>query len=183
MEQALPFPPEAATRRAPVIWLLRSSRLGSVDRAAVRRHMQALGRQGCELRFGAALAADAIERYVAGMDFERDLILGLRAQDGSLCGLVEILRIGRSETAEIAFSVDPAWRGRGLGKALMQLAMTSARMHAIGRIVAQVSPVNRPMLAILRRAGMRLALADGELVGTLDLPATDAPHLPLDAAA
>lgn len=147
-------------------------RLGSADRAEVLEHLCALGPSDQAMRFGCALSRDAIARYVDGLDFGRDITLAAADAAGNVIGLAQILPLGPAEAdAEIAFSVLPAWRGRGLGRRLMQAACWHARRCGVRRLMAQVRASNRPMLAVLEGACMRFERDRGEVFGMLELPA------------
>jgi RimJ/RimL family protein N-acetyltransferase len=57
-------------------------------------------------------------------------------------------------TAEISFSIVDDFQGRGLGTLLMAAIAVAARRNGITRFTAEVLEDNRPMRAILARAGM-----------------------------
>jgi RimJ/RimL family protein N-acetyltransferase len=157
-------------------------RLRFSDRSQVLRHFHSLSQDDLTLRFGSASTPEALDRYVNAIDFEADALLGIRDDTGAILALVELLRLrtGGRASAELAFSVVPSARGRGLASCLMQAAIDFAHRHGIECLLAQVCPRNAPMLATLRRAGMRLQRVEGEVVGVLR--PTDE-HAALDAAA
>ena len=147
-------------------------RLSDTDRAAVFRHLAALGSEGCARRFGCSLSPAAIASYVDGMDFDQESVLALENPAGALLGLAQIIPLRpRATDAEVAFSVLPPFQGRGLGHCLMQAARVHAGASGLSRLLAQVSASNRPMLAVCRRAGMRLQRDAGEILGVLEIAA------------
>jgi acetate---CoA ligase (ADP-forming) len=62
----------------------------------------------------------------------------------------------RPESAEVAFLVDDAYEGRGLGTLLLEHLADYARRHGISRFVADVQSDNSRMLDVFRRSGFRL---------------------------
>ncbi|MFS8640718.1 MAG: GNAT family N-acetyltransferase, partial [Symbiobacteriaceae bacterium] len=75
------------------------------------------------------------------------------------------------ETAEVAFLVEDAYQGKGLGTLLLErLALIAAR-HGIRRFVAWTQPDNRQMLEVFRNSGFHLEerRRDGYIVVSLDV--------------
>ena len=148
----------------------RVRRLCSADRAAVLAHLQALSAQDQEMRFGCAMSRSAIARYVDGLDFGQDVALAVEDAAGHVIGMAQILPLGSAAVAaEIAFSVLPASRRRGLGHCLMQAVCGHAQRCGLRRLVAQVRSCNRPMLCVFQRAGMRLQRDSDEVLGVLEV--------------
>ena len=139
------------------------------DAALIEDHLLRLCAQDRSLRFAAGLVTDeTIRRYVAEIPFERDLVLGLVSQCGSLFGLVHGCQfsVGGQAHVEAAFSVDAAWRGHGLATALMQ-ALSSRladRADTAGAtvIVGSCAARNLPMRAVFVHAGLTLRREDDE---------------------
>ncbi|TDD63121.1 GNAT family N-acetyltransferase, partial [Actinomadura rubrisoli] len=59
----------------------------------------------------------------------------------------------RPETAEVAFLVEDAHQGRGLGAVLLEHIAAAARERGLRRFVASVLPDNRRMTRVFREAG------------------------------
>jgi RimJ/RimL family protein N-acetyltransferase len=59
-----------------------------------------------------------------------------------------------SDGAEVAFEVEDAHQGRGIGTLLFEALAEAARERGIRRFVANVLPQNRRMLDLLRDAGL-----------------------------
>jgi RimJ/RimL family protein N-acetyltransferase len=58
--------------------------------------------------------------------------------------------------ADVAYMVDPAWQGTGLGSALQERTIAFAREHGVIGFTADVLAENAPMLNVFRRSGLRM---------------------------
>jgi GNAT superfamily N-acetyltransferase len=78
--------------------------------------------------------------------------------------------------AEVAFSVDDAHQGHGIGSALMRHLVVIARDAGMKALIAEVLPVNASMLKVFERSGlpMRTRREGGVVHVTLDLARRDA---------
>jgi GNAT superfamily N-acetyltransferase len=139
------------------------------DATRIEDHLLRLCAEDRSLRFAAGLVTDeTIRRYVAGIPFERDLVLGLVSQRGSVFGLVHgcVFTAGGRSFVEAAFSIDAMWRRHGLATALMQ-ALTvrvAERADAAGAtIVGSCAARNLPMRAVFGHAGMTLHREEDEI--------------------
>jgi acyl-CoA synthetase (NDP forming)/GNAT superfamily N-acetyltransferase len=81
----------------------------------------------------------------------------------------------RSGTAEVAFLVEDAHQGRGVGSVLLEHIAAAARERGIVRFIADVLPENRRMSKVFRDAGYKAEqrFEDGVLMLTLDLEPTE----------
>jgi L-amino acid N-acyltransferase YncA len=95
-------------------------------------------------------------RYLANVDYDRRL--ALVAEHGASAGPI-IVAVGRYEptdypgTVEVAFAVEDAWQGRGLGSVLFREVLRAATARGFRRFVAYVLGDNRRMLDMIRRFG------------------------------
>ncbi|MBA9004422.1 bifunctional acetate--CoA ligase family protein/GNAT family N-acetyltransferase [Thermomonospora cellulosilytica] len=78
-------------------------------------------------------------------------------------------------TAEVAFLVEDAHQGRGLGSVLLEHVAAAARERKVRRFVAHVLPDNRRMTKVFRDAGYRARqrFEDGIIQLVLDLEPTE----------
>jgi L-amino acid N-acyltransferase YncA len=74
--------------------------------------------------------------------------------EGRLVAVGSYERRAGSDVAEVAFEVEDAHQGRGIGTLLLQSLAEAARSRGIRRLVAIVLPQNRRMLDLLRDAGI-----------------------------
>jgi GNAT superfamily N-acetyltransferase len=106
---------------------------------------------------------------------ENDLTWLDKMDYASDVGLVAILRgggdevivgegryVARGQTAEVAFTVDDDWQGRGIAGRLLQHLARIARSHAVVQFEADVLRENAAMLAVFRHSGFPMTTRDGD---------------------
>jgi ribosomal protein S18 acetylase RimI-like enzyme len=72
--------------------------------------------------------------------------------EGEVIGMLH-LQVSRFGFAEVGLSVDRAWRGRGVGSALLRAAEIWARGRGLHKLSLEVFPTNEAALALYRRHG------------------------------
>jgi len=74
--------------------------------------------------------------------------------------------------AEVAFGIDDAHQGRGLGALLMKHLIAIARDGGVRQLVAEVLPGNAAMLSVFKKAGLQMTTKheSGVVHVTLHLP-------------
>jgi GNAT superfamily N-acetyltransferase len=131
---------------------------------------------GCRrMRFSSPVPDDYIRAYVRGVGGTRSVILGCFI-NGWLRGAAE-LRSREADwgaEAEIAFSVERAWQGRGIGTALMEAVMAAARARGIERLDLSYHSVNHRMGALARKVAASIDMAGDECIANVNLPPADA---------
>lgn len=92
----------------------------------------------------------------------------------------EMIGVGRYErtdptTAEVAFLIEDAHQGRGLGQLLLEHLAQAAREQGITKFTAEVLPDNRKMITVFTEAGYKVAreFEDGVIVVEFDIAPTD----------
>lgn len=122
-------------------------------------------------RFFAAmprLAPREVERFT---QVDHDLRAALVALLGDeIVGVVRYDRLPGTGDAEVAFVVQDAHQGRGLGSVLLEHLNAAARERGISRFVAEVLPDNRRMLGVFRDAGFRVERTVSDGVVHLEFP-------------
>lgn len=150
--------------------------LGPEHRAKILQHLLALTERDRYLRFGCTASDGHIERYVAGLNFERDEIFGVFDRRLRLVAMAHVayapLGVSRAAagTAEFGGSVLPHLRGRGLGARLFEHAMLHARNRGVGHFYIHALSENAAMLNIARHAGATVHRDGPESQATLRLP-------------
>lgn len=145
--------------------------LSRLQRRALAAHFAALGTEDRRLRFGVALSDDGVADYVEHIDFERDAVFGVFDDDMGLAGAGHLAR--GDGFAELGVSVLPAYRGRGLGGALLARAHGHARNWGVPTLYMHCLAENGAMMHLARKQGMRIATERGEADAYLELPPGD----------
>lgn len=130
--------------------------IGPSHRSRIAAHLLALMPQDRYLRFGYAANDAQIQRYVEGLDFERDDIFGIfnrRLQLIAMAHLAFSTDPKRNSCAEFGVSVLAHARGRGYGARLFERAMIHARNDGVDMMFIHALSENKAMLKIARKAG------------------------------
>jgi GNAT superfamily N-acetyltransferase len=160
---------EAATA-APVV-PIRS--LGPRHRERIAAHLKALDPQDRYLRFGYAATDEHIHRYVDGLNFERDDILGIYNRKLELIAMAHLAFApdpAYPSCAEFGVSVQKKARGRGFGTQLFERAVMRARNESVKMLFVHALSENRAMIKIARKAGAALERMGAETDAYLRLP-------------
>ena len=160
---------EAATV-APIV-PIRS--LGPRHRERIAQHLKALDRQDRYLRFGYSATDEHIQRYVDGLDFERDDIFGIYNRNLELIAMAHLAfarEPAHPSCAEFGVSVLKKARGRGLGTRLFLRAAVRARNEGVQMLFIHALNENTAMIRIARKSGAVLERAGSETDAYLRLP-------------
>jgi len=149
-------------------------RLNEGVRAILVAHFLALLMRDRSLRFGRALAPTVIAAYVDRIDFDHDAVFGILDDRFVLVGVAHLAF--EDDHAELALSVLPTHRGRGVGSALFKRAVAHARSRCIPRLFMRCLSGNAPIMRIAQRFGMDIVAGGGNADAHLELqPASLAP--------
>jgi GNAT superfamily N-acetyltransferase len=143
-----------------------------------REHLLRLDPQGRHDRFNGAIDDDFIAAYADRCFADGTTVIGYVEGDRVL-GAAELHeRAGEAEpTGEIAFSVEMDLQHRGIGSALFQRLIASARGLGYAKLRVTTHPQNAAARALVHKFGAHLHFEDGDTVGVISLP----PVLPLGA--
>ncbi|MEY5099594.1 MAG: hypothetical protein RJA36_2313 [Pseudomonadota bacterium] len=150
--------------------------LGEEQRAAIERHLLALGERDRYLRFGYQASDEQIRRYVARLDFGRDELFGIFDRQLELVAMAHLgylFASGQQHLAEFGVSVSPSRRGRGHGQQLFERAVVHARNQGVSRLIVYALSENAAMLRIARKAGASVQREGSESEAALQLPPAD----------
>lgn len=109
-------------------------RLKSCDHQHFVRHLRALDQDDRRARFGVAMSDDRLAHVVAEMDFDLGTHLAIPDSQGELIAVVQIGHPSDG-AAELALSVAPEWRRRGLAGLLFGEALRRANRTRIARFI------------------------------------------------
>ena len=117
------------------------------------------------------LSARDIKRFTVVDHVDRVALIATVGDE--MIGVVRYDRIGPEE-AEVAFNIEDAHQGRGVGSVLLEHIAAAARERGVVRFLADVLPSNRKMLTVFEDAGyvVRHEQADGVVRLEFDLAPT-----------
>ena len=130
--------------------------LGASHAQQIAQHLQALSKEDRYLRFGYSASDEMIERYVAGLNFERDEIFGIYNRRLKLIAMAHMafsLETDFSSCVEFGVSVLAHARGRGYGASLFDRAVMHARNEGVEMMFIHALSENTAMLNIARKSG------------------------------
>lgn len=136
-----------------------------------RDHLLRLDPDSRHTRFSGAVSDQAIARHAATAAGVDEVVHGFFV-DGTLRGAAELRRIGPlfSREAEAAFSIEKPWQSHGVGTALLQRTLLSARNRGIKSLHMHCLAGNRRMQQLARKFEADLSFDFGSVVGEVDPP-------------
>lgn len=162
---------EPRLRPAPSLVPIRS--LGANHRDRILRHLLALEPRDRYLRFGYQAQDAQIQRYVDGLNFERDEIFGIYNRKIELIAMAH-LAYAQEEAykscAEFGVSVATNARGKSYGSRLFDRAAMSAVNEGVSMMFIHALSENAAMLKIARNAGALVERDGTESEAYLQLP-------------
>ncbi len=149
--------------------VIRKLWVGETD--AYRDHLLRLDHDSRRTRFSGAVSGDVIARHAATAAEVGVVVHGFIV-DGTLRGAAELRRIGPvfSREAEAAFSIEQPWQSHGVGTALLQRTLLSARNRGIKSLHMHCLADNRRMQQLARKFEADLSFDFGSVVGEVDPP-------------
>ena len=147
--------------------------LSSEHLPKILAHLLSLSEYDRYLRFGYTATDEHIERYVAGLNFERDEIYGIFNRNLDIVAMAHLAIMkepGRPSIAEFGVSVKSSARGRGYGARLFERAVMHARNAKVSQIYIHALSENAPMIRIARKSGATLERDGSETEAYLSLP-------------
>jgi GNAT superfamily N-acetyltransferase len=162
---------EHGSRLAP--WVANIRELGPRHRDRIEKHLLALDGQDRYLRFGYIASDEQIHRYVKGLNFERDSILGIYNRRLELIAMAHLAySVDKSydACAEFGVSVLEHARGRGYGGRLFARAVMHARNEGVRLMFIHALSENTAMLKIAQKAGATVEKYGPEAEAYLRLP-------------
>lgn len=163
--------PRSVATPQPVLVPIRA--IGPGERVRIATHLLALEQHDRYLRFGYSASDEQVQRYVDGLDFERDELFGIYNRRLELIAMAHVAfaPAGQlSDCAEFGVSVSRHARSRGYGARLFERAMVTARNEGVGALFIHALSENAAMLKIARNAGATVVRSGSESEAHLQLP-------------
>lgn len=145
-------------------------RLWEFDRSRYAAHLRRLNARDRRDRFMGEMDPKAIAKHAAAVDWSRTAMLGCFV-DGTLRGVAELHLGGgaRPDHAELAFSVERGFQGRGSATELMRRMLTTARNRALKRVILICLMENARIRRVAAKFGSSMAVDSGEATAELRL--------------
>jgi GNAT superfamily N-acetyltransferase len=143
-----------------------------------RAHLLRLDAGSRRSRFGGAVSDDFIRNYV---DLSRGLgsVLHGFFVDGVVRGVAELRPLGAasSREAEAAFSIEKPWQSHGVGRALLERTLLSARNRRIKLLYMACLAENKVMQQLARKFDAELKFDFGSVEAEMKTPHPSAQSL------
>ncbi|HEY2757384.1 MAG TPA: GNAT family N-acetyltransferase [Pseudolabrys sp.] len=147
--------------------LVRKLWIGETE--AYRDHLLRLDEDSRHRRFSGAVSDDVIAAHAATADELGTVVHGFFAE-GVLRGAAELRHLNGmfSREAEVAFSIERDWQSLGIGTALLERTLLSARNRGITSLRMDCMADNRRMQQLARKFEAELKFDFGSVVGQVD---------------
>lgn len=151
----------------------------------LRDHLLRLDSESRRDRFNGFLDDGFIERYAEKCAADGTIVVAYM-ENGMVRGAAELHPPGPSDDSlpEVAFSVEPCVRRRGVGSVLFQRVISEARWHRYRTLRVTTGAQNRAMRALASKFGADLVFRHGESTGTIEVkqyPPSNVAKLAIDA--
>jgi GNAT superfamily N-acetyltransferase len=141
------------------------------EAARYRNHLLRLDPDSRHRRFGGGVSDAYIRNYVTPSMWLDAIVHGFFV-NGTLRGAAELRPIdGRlSKQAEAAFSVEKDWQSHGVGSALLERTLLTARNRGVAHLHMACLSDNRRMQQLARKFDAELTFDFGSVVGEVESP-------------
>lgn len=140
--------------------------LDAVDRAEVAAHWRRLPEDCIRRRFLRRMEPEALAAQAAATVAPGAHAIGW-VLDGRLRGIAELHPAG--PVGEVALTVEPEWRRRGVGRGLMRRILRRAANRGVRTATVMSTRGNTAMIRLALWAGAELDCDRGEVVGRIAL--------------
>lgn len=146
-------------------------RLWTAEADLYRDHLLRLDADSRRNRFGGAISDDVISHHVAQMDGLGVVLHGFFFE-GTLRGVAEIRLLGApfADSAEAAFSIEKPWQSNGVGSALLERCLLTARNRGIKHLHLLCLSDNQRMQQLARKFEAELSFDFGTVIGDVETP-------------
>ena len=149
--------------------LIRKMWIGEAARD--RNHLLRLDAESRGRRFGGGVSDAYIRSYVTSSMWLDAIVHGFFV-NGTLRGAAELRPIGGrfSKQAEAAFSIEKDWQSHGVGSALLERTLLTARNRGVSHLHMACLADNRRMQQLARKFDAELTFDFGSVVGEVESP-------------
>jgi hypothetical protein len=143
-------------------------RLDAGDLAAIERHLLGLSQLDRAARFLGNCSDARFCAYARGLDPSTAILLGGFNPGGRLIGLAEAHPTDTPGTAEIAMSIDPAYRRQALGRRLFVRLLDLTFASGVQSVESRFDPRNQAVVRFGVSMGARLDPSSGHVAISRD---------------
>jgi GNAT superfamily N-acetyltransferase len=149
--------------------VIRKLWIGEANR--YRDHLLRLDLESRHSRFGGGVSDQFILDYVDTTFGLGSVVHGFFA-DGVLRGAAELRPLGRAfaREAEAALSIEADWQSHGVGSALLERTLLTARNRGIAHLHMACLADNRRMQQLARKFDAELSFDFGEVIAEVESP-------------
>jgi GNAT superfamily N-acetyltransferase len=149
--------------------VIRKLWIGELDQYLA--HLLRLDPESRHNRFGGAVADEVIRAYVERTDSLGSILHGFFV-DAALRGVAEVRLLGApfADSAEAAFSIEKPWQSHGVGSALLERTLLTARNRGIKHLQLICMSDNQRMQQLARKFDAELSFDFGSVVGDVETP-------------
>jgi len=146
-------------------------KLWAGETQAYRDHLLRLDPESRARRFSGAVSDDFIVRHAASSGEASVVVHGFFV-DGILRGTAELRPYGKEfpREGEAAFSIERPWQSQGVGSALLERTLLSARNRGIKHLHMHCLADNKRMQQLACKFDAELHFDFGSVVGEVDPP-------------
>lgn len=141
--------------------------LGRDDIPLLVDHLTGLDAAGRYDRFNGVVDTDWIESY-ARRSIRPGVLVIAAHRNEQVVGVAELHPV-RVDAAEVAFSVNAEWRGRGVGSALFALVLEAVWSRGLDEFEITTHSQNDAMKRLARKFGVDIRFRDGDSKGRVRL--------------
>ncbi|MEL6372917.1 MAG: GNAT family N-acetyltransferase [Pseudomonadota bacterium] len=143
-------------------------KIWSTETQEVRDHLLRLDAESRRMRFAHTVADSFIEDYVERLSPDTSIMYGYFDR-GVLAGTAELRKLADdwAPDAEAAFSVEGAYREKGIGSELMGRIIRAARNRGVRHLYMSCLAENAAMQKIAKKHEASLRFEYGEVVGDI----------------
>lgn len=134
-----------------------------------RAHLLRLDVESRNNRFGGGVSDDFIVNYVT-LTSGLDAVLHGFFVGGTLRGVGELRTLESADEAEAAFSIEKNWQSHGVGSALLERTLLTARNRGIKHLHMSCLANNKRMQQLARKFDAELSFDFGSVVGAVEAP-------------
>ena len=141
------------------------------ERDAYRDHLIRLDSESRSRRFSGAVSNELVAQHAASAG-KLGVVLHGFFVDGILRGAAELRSVGSffARAGEAAFSIEQPWQSHGVGTALLERTLLSARNRGIKSLQMHCLVDNNRMQQLARKFEADLKFDFGSVIGEVDPP-------------